>query len=266
MDENALRKQVNASGFPFQLRVEHLVNESSDLHNCRVVAREHPWVNRESGRGGYIDLILEKRPRGVPWYVVVECKRTRGGGKWIFLTPGMALQHAEALILLAQRSDRLLHWLEARLFPETFLSSFCTVPGQADKNTPMLERISTELLDSAECFAEAQVSVDFPEVQPGFSLNWDRAVFIPVIITNAELLINQFQPGDVDLAEGEIPDGVGQFVSVPYVRFQKSIDTRFSTTEVPINLQQANHQSQRTVFVVHAPSFPDFLQGLMFNM
>src|SRR5437899_1635740 len=77
-----LRKMVNTSGFPFQLGVEREVKETRLRHGWEVLPREHPWRQAESGKSGYIDLILSKGFARM----VVECKRPRDG-TWVFLVP-----------------------------------------------------------------------------------------------------------------------------------------------------------------------------------
>ncbi len=269
MDDNTFRKQVNASGFPFQLRVERLIIDTSNEHNWRPSAQEHPWINFESKREGFIDLILEKGiNREIVWYMIVECKRTRGDGKWIFLNPYESMEKFDAYVLLAEREQNKKTsplWLKTQPSPAMISSSFCTVPGQSDKNTPMLERISAELLDSVESLAEAQLNVEPLEPIPGFHVQWNRAVYIPVIVTNTELVVHQFNPTDVDLSEGIIPSEVGEFKTVPFVRFQKSMSTRFTTDKIPMSLREANLESQRTVIIVHAPSFPQLLRHWSFS-
>ena len=72
VEKNDLIKLVNASGFAFQLAVEHAVC-SSHGHNFQFVSREHAWRDADADRGGFIDLVLQSS--AVTW--VVECKRTR---------------------------------------------------------------------------------------------------------------------------------------------------------------------------------------------
>ena len=73
------QRLINASGFAFQLAIEHAVS-SSNGHRFRVVAREHPWRDLVTERDSFVDLVLQSH--AVTW--VVECKRTRDA-TWAFL-------------------------------------------------------------------------------------------------------------------------------------------------------------------------------------
>jgi len=81
--DQKLRKFVNSSGFPLQIKIKHTI-EISDDQKWGVVAQEHPWENPISGESGFIDLILEYFP--ATQILVVECKRVRDS-QWIFLVP-----------------------------------------------------------------------------------------------------------------------------------------------------------------------------------
>lgn len=41
MEDKVFRNQVNASGFPFQLRVEHEIETTYPKHKWRLIAAEH---------------------------------------------------------------------------------------------------------------------------------------------------------------------------------------------------------------------------------
>ena len=47
---------VNESGYPLQLRIERWIEETGQQHRWWVAAREHRWVNSETGDEGYIDV------------------------------------------------------------------------------------------------------------------------------------------------------------------------------------------------------------------
>ena len=261
MDDNVFRKQVNASGFPFQLRVEHEIRASYDKHGWLPLAQEHRWVNTMSGTEGFIDLVLEKTiPPYLFWYMVIECKRIRGGS-WVFLNPRSPHQQrysAHALVTNRQHNKPVSTiWVKADFTPESPVSSFCTVPGQGDRDTPMLERISGELLDSLESLATKQLNIG-PEVSQAFPEV--KAIYVPVIVTNTELVICKFEPSEIDLSEGILTGKSGEFQSVPFIRFQKSFTTRYTTATVPMSLRETNKENERTILVVHAPRLPDFLR------
>jgi len=267
MDELDFRKQVNASGFPFQIRVKHAVEASRDRHPWRVEAWEHRWIHLESHEEGFIDLVLAKnRHTGDTFYMVIECKRATGG-KWVFLHPGETEPRRDACILLNQgEPDGEIHqkWIHQDCYPESVVSAFCAVPGQSDKNRPMLERIAGNLLASVESLAYEELSVTSSvATQPGYGTGAyiPFSAYIPVIVTNSELMVFYFEPTEVDLKSGMAEDDRGVCEPVPFVRFRKSLTTSLPSEEVAHSLKDANKQSQRTIFVVHAPELPNFLHG-----
>jgi hypothetical protein len=70
-------KQINRSGFPFQLRIEHEIRTTQSNHGWLVTSRDHPWRKPDSESSGFIDLVLNRED--LPYdRLVIECKRVRG--------------------------------------------------------------------------------------------------------------------------------------------------------------------------------------------
>ncbi|MEK6678110.1 MAG: hypothetical protein AABY39_01715 [Nitrospirota bacterium] len=70
MDENKLNKNVNSSGFPFQIAVENTIK---NLNDWKIARREYPWRNIETGQNGFIDLTAQKNFIRL----IIECKRVK---------------------------------------------------------------------------------------------------------------------------------------------------------------------------------------------
>ena len=81
-NEEELLAVVNASGFPFQIRVEQEIIDKSSKSGWRIAAREHRWLDAHDGSERFVDLILRKNIHRT----VVECKRVIDA-KWVFLIP-----------------------------------------------------------------------------------------------------------------------------------------------------------------------------------
>src|SRR5690242_16987576 len=75
---------VNPSGFPFQIAVAAHIRTLNTA--WRVIRSELPWRHPESGRDGYIDLLLENA-MDTSQRLVLECKKQRGDIRWYFLDP-----------------------------------------------------------------------------------------------------------------------------------------------------------------------------------
>jgi hypothetical protein len=255
VDIDGARNQVNDSGFPFQLRVMHDVAASQGKHLWRPLIGEHRWQHARTGEEGFIDIVLEKQFGALPnSYIVVECKRL-SNGRLVFLTTLSEEKTLTAHVLqlkIAKGGSRETLWIKKQFHPETFVCQFCVVPGQRDGQVPSLERISTNLLDSVE-----GVAVQQTEPRPGETQYFGS--YLPVIVTNAELVVCRVDPAQVDVTTGELGKDAGEFTAVPYVRLRKAFATLFGTDTAPTTLREMDTENQRTIFVVNAGSLPDFL-------
>ncbi len=247
-----LRNIVNASGFLFQLRVEHAIRKSSNQHGWKVVSREHPWEDPESGGEGFIDLVLMHKAK----CMIVECKRPRDAS-WVFLVPDDS--HPEVQQVRCQVADYktsqtpLGYWEDLNMEPSSPEAEFCVIRGKDKDSSPILERWSGGLLKALECFAQeelklAQQNNDLPLVR----------VYFPVVITTAQLEVCRFKLGDVKLENGTLKDS--QFETVPFIRFRKSLTTRLTNGETPKNIEETNQNRERTVLVINASRLSNILQ------
>jgi hypothetical protein len=249
--DKSLLDIVNASGFLFQLRVEHELQTSYNRHQWQIVGREHRWVHPKSGAEGFIDLLLNAgRER-----MVLECKRVREAN-WVFLAWEGSMEAVERARLLWTYRGRGLQamaaWDELAARPESLESPFCVVRGQGEKGTPMLERLAGILLSSLEALAQQEL-----QLPPEHSY---ENVYIPLIVTAAELRVCRFSLEEIDLKTGQLPEDEAEFLTVPFLRFRKGLATNLVPKERPKNLEEANQESERTVFIVQAQELAGFLQ------
>jgi len=239
---------LNASGFLFQLAVEHQVVSSSSTHNWKVAVREHPWNHGLTNSEGFIDLVLSNG-----WTrLVIECKRPRDG-VWVFLVPEEGRKptlrarcwwghHSPNQRDIAGVGD-------FRLWPESIESDICLIRGHGEDGKTMLERIGGNLIRSVEALAGE-------ELKTLAHLGTKKAiVFVPIIITTAELKVCRMSPATISLAKGTLDDP--QFETVPFIRFRKSLVTWSDCTAT--SLSQSNQNNQRTVFIINATSLSEAL-------
>jgi len=252
---NSAAKQLNDSGYPFQLAVEHEVKKSYQSHLWRPVVGEHRWQHVKTTQEGFVDIVLERAHGVLPnFYMIIECKRVTGG-RWVFLTKHDQDQTADAHLLeedTITRDSSGLRWVKRGCRPLSLTSSFCVVPGQKDTHGPSLERISSMLLDSVEA-----VAFQRPDSSAARAEKW--VAHYPAIVTNAVIVVCKCDPAQVDIATGKLGKSAGEFISVPFVRFRKAFATTWRTDKTPMNLREMSRENQRTIFVIHAPSLPDFL-------
>ena len=251
MDKNL--RLLNASGFAFQLAVEAAVKANPGHLDWRVVGREHPW--KSAAASGYTDLILTCGNL----YVVVECKRTRDA-TWMFLMPSSAQlsrSHAKvAWINTKPHEKSLVGWGDIQVHARSPETDFCAVRGQGEGDTPMLERIAAQVVAAAD-----GLCADLIELH---ERAWASKVVIPVIVTNAELVVAQFDPETVDLELAEVQDAT--FTPVPHVRFRKTLAPAAADPfSEPEELRDLSDGAVRTVFVVAASAFTEWLDQLQIS-
>lgn len=249
-EQDKLNQLLNASGFAFQLALEATVRAAKLECPWKIAAREHPWSTATSR--GYLDLVLSN----ADIHLAIECKRPRDA-VWMFLMPDdQELERSHARIRWTDtvpHRPSLSEWGDIQVHPRSPESDFCAVRGQGETDSPMLERLASGIAEAAE-----GLSADFLVLHRGSRVS---SVIIPVIVTTATLWLAQFDPAKVDLKTGEID--VAQFKAVPHVRFRKSLTgTNYSDVHEPERLEDLSAGSQRTVFVVNAGHFIEWLGNL----
>lgn len=270
MNDNEVLKQINRSGFPFQLRVMDHIRQTNAQHGWEIQSYEHPWGNPESGNSGFIDIVLEHRQLRTA-RLVVECKRVKADDKrqlrWVFLIPEKtpvptSITSCFELEGRGRRSESgVISWNDLRIWdtvrfkPESYESGFCSLSGDDVGRTPLLEKLAVELLDSVEGLAEEEVRVN--RSAEGTHL---RLFVFPVVVTNAELFMCSFDPSLIELGDGTLSIDDVEMKSVPFIRFRKSLNTSFPTGTFN-DLGAANRARERTVFIVNASRIGEFLNN-----
>lgn len=235
-----------ASGFPFQTAIARIVRQVSD---CQVICEEFPWRDA-GGDDRFLDIVAAKHR----FIVTIECKKTQ---KEIltFLQPGGVdhdVNRARCLYLtqIQDSTKRIeLFCSDWMLIPKSTESKFCVVSTSASgKDQRLLERDARLLIRGTEEYGR-WLKADFkvkhvPEI--------DRPI-IPLIVTNAELLVADFDTADVSLETGQLPaPSSAKLLRVPWVRLRKAFSTG------------GKDLGDRTVFVVRADKLVEWLARLEF--
>lgn len=257
-NRDPLLADANNSGFPLQVALEHLVNQTTTDHGWRVQYAEHAWKNRLDERSGFIDLVL--RDQNQTSSIVVECKRVRHA-TWLFLRSDgtdKARRHCKSWVSrYADGRMKYFGWHDLTLEPACIEAMYCTTRGQIDTK-PMLERVAAEVVSSTEALAWEEKDYR-PEA-------WDHVRFyFSVIVTTAELKVCRFAPEKVSLEDGEIDSA--DFVNVPYVRFRKQLSPRIEPFTVQDYTSSSNpvRRKEHTVFVVNSAALSDFLSNFQID-
>jgi len=258
----SFQNAVNESGYPLQLKLEDLINEKSMEHNWYVLVKEHHWLNSSTGDEGFIDLILGSH--SLPkTKLVIECKKY--SDNWIFLIPNKnpsATRESKIFAGFYENSLIVNDWRKTLIRPETYESSFCV---SATKDSRTLEKISGELLLSLESLAieESKLTMDH-----GNGI-LSALFYLPIIITTAKLYICLFDPGNINLDNGEISES--EIKPVNFIRFNKNLATSLKDHKSnkdyysKDSLVRTNLENDRTVFIVQSESILGFLKEFFWN-
>lgn len=237
---------LQGSGFPFQTAVAHVIRESA---GWSVHKSEYPWRTM-GGDDQFLDLVATNGRL----FLTIECKKTR---KEIltFLRP---LGHSETGKLLAFRclyaeqiqdaTKRLeVFCAEWALYPQTTSSEFCVVStSESGRDQRLLERDASLIVRATDTFAHDFRNNFKPDRDPSPS---PAGLFLPVIVTNAPIYTARYSPTEVSLDSGEFSTPPEEVEEAPSVRFCKA----FASDGGP-------DLGDRSVFIVHAPSFGEFLK------
>jgi hypothetical protein len=249
---------IDNSGYPLQIHIENWIRDTSNQHRWRVLAKEHRWINALTNDEGFIDLILERS--GYNLRIVVECKRI--SGNWIFLLPTeQTNQKRDTRVLSFDLQAFKFLWSKTALDPMSNIANFCIMETEGKKDSRTLEKLSGELLLSLEYLAleESGLIIEWSkdlQRSPG------KMVYIPIIVTTANLQVATFDPSNFDRNKGKI---IGDCSPSPveYIRFQKNLATNIEYEKPSLgSLSESNRENDRTVFVVSAESLAKFL-GLL---
>lgn len=144
-------------------------------------------------------------------------------------------------------------WGDIQVYPKSPESDFCVIRGQGEKDRPMLERVAAQVVAASDGLCDDLISLHAKSTK--------TKVVIPVVVTNADLVVAQFDPSTMDLAAGEIAGAT--FKSVPHLRFRKTLGPRSGDLDYePQELHELALGSVRTVFVVRADALTEWLGKL----
>ncbi len=251
-----LGKAVNASGYPFQLAVEEQVRATGEKHGWDVETTEHPWRRGESA--GFIDLVLKHTTTRTR--LVIECKRFQHTS-WVFLVPKRQLSLQRRIKLqwtnfgVDVRTST--GWFDFGFRPESHEASFCVVESTKQTQANRVETIARELLDSVEGLAMEQASIEPRGDWDASGVNRQN-LFIPTILTTANLVVCHLDPESVELDDGILRQQ--RFEKVGLVRFRKSLTTEFREGYAPRDIEEGYQDRVRTILIVNSGHLLDFLE------
>jgi hypothetical protein len=133
---------------------------------------------------------------------------------------------------------------EWELTPESLEAAFC-VMSMDSGNQRLLEKDAQLLIRGADAFGKTILK------SPPTALGVPDRILVPVIVTNAKLYQAVYDPRSISLESGQLPvPPVPEISELRWIRFRKPF------------IASSRDAGERTVFVVSAASFQDFLRGL----
>lgn len=244
MDEENLRKVVNASGFLFQFKIEDVIRTQST--HWKLISSEHQWHDPETNKIGFIDLVVgSSRLRGL-----IECKRTIEG-HWIFPLVSTSLERKRRFrCLWAYQNTLGLDDFYAS--PDSKEAKFCVVRGSGEQDRPLLERLGSELIAATYSLAQEERRTN---------MRLGVVLYLPMIVTTSKLHVCELDTNDITLNSGKLPDSCGTFKEVQYVRFRKSLGTKLIPSHQLADLKESHLLREQTIFVINADALVDFLDS-----
>lgn len=248
---------VNESGYPLQIYLEDLIKINSKDLIWSIQLSEHRWIDEQSTEEGFIDLVLKNKREN--YRLIIECKRIIG--KWNFIVPDQNLiETQDSKILSIDFQTHNYSWPQFPIRPNSYESAFCVLETDGKRDTRTLEKIASELLLSLEYYAIDETKFmdkNFPNRYP---FPDQKVFYIPLIVTTADLQLIRFNPKDFDVKIGKIT--ASKLESVQFIRYKKNLSShiKFENIKKNYNFSDENKEYDRTIFIVHAENFIDFLK------
>jgi hypothetical protein len=253
---------INETGYPLQLRLEKWINETSNEHHWEILTKERRWTNNQTGEDGYIDMVL-RSGNGI-LFLVIECKRIIGSWNFI-VTKQKSSKQSNISHLYHDYREKAKYWRYTPLCPESYEVPYCVMETDGKRDGRTLEKWAGELLMSLESFSQRYYSL-IPEQTLGQYPPF-AAYYLPVIVTTADLNVVIVDPTDkgIDITKGVVLDS--EIESVDYLRFCKNLATGFKDNpeRTIIDFNKLDRENDRTILIVKAEHFIDFLIELEYN-
>lgn len=248
-----MKGHVNSSGFPLQIGIGNLVNDTTGQHGWKTLYAEHAWKHPSTGEEGFIDLVLQHDTN--TQYMVIECKRVKDTS-WIFLNDNnqsRSRRHAKAFVFYKPEEEvKRFGWVDLTMEPSSPESQYCVIPGTDSKSKSLIERAASELISSTESLATEDKALSLKD-------RWKLNIYVNVLVTTATLQVCRFKSSEISISDGTIENCT--FEEVPFVRLRKQLST---SVEVPEIIQVGGNEErvrakENTVFVVNSNHLIEFL-------
>lgn len=244
---------VLASGFPFQMGVEHEVFATRGLHRWEIIGNEFGYPAAD-GSIAFADLVLRRGQE----HLVIECKRHEA--EWIFLRASGAGETADLFsrwrrqkVYVPNNSQERRGWSRFAVAPPSPEASFCVIVAKSG------ERNLEPIAQFASAAADALGTLLFGAVNGPNDETWHLVA--PIIVTTATLSVCDIPVSELDLGTGRVDPKSLRRQEVEFLRFRKAFGP-MAVLESGIlqDIKELHEANQRTVLVVHARALIHLLQ------
>lgn len=261
MSADAL-SMLNATGFPFQLAVEHLLHEAPRKGNrdfpWTVWTREHAWRHPITGASGFIDNVLLSRASSLeptPSVATIEAKRFKAQQPLVFLEPTSPPggdSTIPVLWVLAAEPSPLFCYVRGGVRGGFERATFCVQPTDQDRQ--LFERTASEMLIAAEGLAAELATKRLLSTE-------SPCAVVPILATNLRLELVKAPPSSFNISEGKIFDA--EVSEVRAIALVKPLRSEFDSYLHSSDIWDHASSLERAVFVVSAPHLVEFLRSLV---
>lgn len=227
-DPGGFAKALNRHGYPFHYRTLKAAQDASENRSSVWIFQVSEFPVEVRGRQSRIDYVLQWKH--LPTYLVAECKRANPKMKrWCFARAPYVRRNAGSEYLLA---EAILFNHSTGQFSATVLKEWFVPDGQAF-HIALEMKVRDEKGDeegstgrSAIEDAATQVNlglnglIEFFQTNPPPFLADTRMMFIPVVVTTAQLFAADVELSSADIESGEIDPATVKLTEKEWVFYQ----------------------------------------------
>ncbi len=249
---------INQTGFPLQMLLQTLVG-TKKFWKSKIP--EHSVEDPNTGITYWIDLIIDNDDFQPGLRLVLECKRHLSTD-WLFLIDNPNDAGAFVHTLNARKDETnedVISWNRRKIIPSSYYSMFCVKTKEQTSDEHMLENICKNMLLTCELLAKQELSNIEPQ-----RLKTDR-VYIPIIVTTANVRACHFNSSDINLNYGNIDKLKANLQDVEMIRFVKNFKSIIADKGKKYSdLLKLHTANERTILIIQAKAFLNFLDVFSF--
>lgn len=131
------------------------------------------------------------------------------------------------------------------------------VEGTGPKDRPILERVGAELVVAVEAVLNDEI-----RLHTRVSKHQRFWAGFPILVTNAQLVVCEYAPADVDPGSGKLLPGAGTFREVSTIQLRKGLSLDAARgARGESSLTELYERRQRSILIVHSSKLVQVLSS-----